>query len=336
MEEVFLQELHADATDEATWLALADWLEDDGQAQRAELLRLVRRLRALPLRDPTEVRKQMEARVVELLSGGVRPVVPEVVNSIGMRLALIPPGVFLMGSLEDEEERADDEGPQHEVEISRPFYMSIFPVTQAQWQAVMGHNPSFFCATGDGEGEVAGLDTRDFPVEQVSWEDATEFLKKLSALKAEREAGRTYRLPTEAQWEYACRGGVCSSSPFHYGDSLSSRQANFNGDYPYGGADKGPYLERTCKVGSYRPNAFALFDMHGNVWEWCSDWYVQDYYKISPRRDPSGPSNGSSRVFRGGCWGSNGRFCRAAFRYRDSPSYRDPGLGFRVAAVLSK
>ena len=135
----------------------------------------------------------------------------------------------------------------------------------------------------------------------------------------------------EAEWEYACRAGTTTA--FHYGGSLCSTQADFDGNHPHGGAARGPYLERTCKVGSYRPNAFGLFDMHGNVWEWCSDWFAADYYKVSPPRDPSGPSDGSSRVDRGGSWNSRGLHCRAALRLRSTPSYRSGSLGFRVAAV---
>jgi uncharacterized protein (TIGR02996 family) len=336
MEATFLQALHADPTDEATWLALADWLEEHGQEPRAELVRLMRRLRSLPLQEHSDERIPMQARVAELLNVGVRPVVPEVVNSIGMRLALIPPGAFLMGSPDDEEERWDDEGPRHEVEICKPFYLGIFPVTQGQWRAVMGSNPSYFSAMGKGKDYVAGLNTDDFPVEEVSWADVMGFLKKLAALKKEREEGREYHLPTEAQWEYACRGGACSSTPFHYGSSLSSTQANFCGNHPYGGASKGPHLMRTCKVGSYKPNAFGLYDMHGNVLEWCADWFAEDYYKASPRRDPIGPSGGSYRMFRGGAWNGSGYYCRSAFRGRNAPGYRNLDVGFRVAAVLSE
>jgi formylglycine-generating enzyme required for sulfatase activity len=164
----------------------------------------------------------------------------------------------------------------------------------------------------------------------------TEFLQKLAALKKEREAGRQYRLPTEAEWEYACRGGACSSTPFHHGKSLSSSQANFNGNYPYGGASKGPYLERTCQVGSYRTNAFGLLDVCSNVREWCQDWYAADYYKVSPRSAPSGPSEGSLRVIRGGSWRNLGRGCRSAHRARNSPGLRYNFVGFRVAAAPSE
>src|SRR5262249_15622705 len=148
--------------------------------------------------------------------------------------------------------------------------------------------------------EVEGLDTSEFPVESVSWEDAQDFLKKLSARPEERKAGREYRLPSEAQWEYACRGGASSSTAFHVGASLSSAQANFNGNDPYGDANTGPYLERPCAVGCYRPNAFGLYDVHGNVWEWCEDWFDEDYYAKSPPKNPSGPDDGSFRVLRGG------------------------------------
>jgi formylglycine-generating enzyme required for sulfatase activity len=129
------------------------------------------------------------------------------------------------------------------------------------------------------------------------------------------------------------RGGASSSTPFCFGRSLSSAQANFNGEYPYGGAEEGPNLGRTCPAGSYRPNAWGLFDLHGNVWEWCEDWYANGHYGNSPAQDPLGPSNGSFRVFRGGGWSNDGLYCRAASRYRDSPSSQDFYLGFRVAAV---
>jgi formylglycine-generating enzyme required for sulfatase activity len=257
-----------------------------------------------------------------------------VVNSIGMKFALIPAGAFLMGSPPEEKQRSKDE-EQHEVEITRPYYLGIFPVTQAQWQAVRGANPSSFCATGAGKDAVTGMSTEDFPVEQVSWEDAAEFLNGLAALKPEREAGRGYRLPSEAEWEHACRGGASEYQVFHYGNSLSSAQANFNGNYPYGAA-KSPYLERTSKVGSYEPNGFGLYDMHGNVWEWCADWYGNDYYKNSPRRDPAGPAGGSSRVLRGGSWDCFGQRCRSAWRNGSEPASRYEYLGFRVVLAASE
>jgi uncharacterized protein (TIGR02996 family) len=320
--EMLLEALHREPSDVTAWLALADALEEAGQADRAELTRLLRHRC-----------DQTEPRVQELLQGGVLPCVPERTNSIGMRFVLIPPGTFRMGSPEGEEGRGPWEGPVHEVEISRPFYLGVYPVTQAQWRAVMGNNPSHFCATGGGKKSVKGMSTADFPVESVSWVDVAVFLDRLSALEKVQKSGRKYRLPSEAEHEYACRGGASSYQVFHFGSSLSSAQANFDGNYPYGGADEGPYLERTCKVGSYPPNAFSLFDMHGNIWQWCADWFDGDYYARSPRRDPQGPSEGPYRVYRGGSWFNNGRCCRSAYRRRDVPADQGRDLGFRVVLM---
>jgi formylglycine-generating enzyme required for sulfatase activity len=251
------------------------------------------------------------------------PVRPKLLtNSIGLQLALIPAGTFLMGSPDSETERSEDEGPQHQVMLTKPFYLGIFPVTQQQYAAVMGVNPaSFHEANGGGP---------DHPVENVSWDDAVEFCMRLSELPEERRRGRTYHLPTEAEWEYSCRGGASFSSPFHYGASLSSPQANFNGNFPYGGAAKGPYLKKTSKVGSYKPNAFGLYDIHGNVWEWCQDWYGEKYYASGENQDPQGPKKGDSRVLRGGSWGRYARGCRAADRDWNAPAFRDSDVGFRV------
>jgi formylglycine-generating enzyme required for sulfatase activity len=200
----------------------------------------------------------------------------------------------------------------------------------------MGVNPSYFSETGGGRDRVKGQDTRRFPVEYVSWQDAVEFCRRLADLPEEKRAGHQYRLPTEAEWEYSCRGGASSVTPFYFetpSTSASSLQANFEGNYPYGGAPTGPYLKRTTTVGSYKPNAFGLYDMHGNVWEWCRDWYGE--YPGEKVSDPFGPAQGSSRVFRGGCWDSYGSFCRAALRSRNPPVYQISGLGFRLAGVPS-
>jgi formylglycine-generating enzyme required for sulfatase activity/outer membrane protein assembly factor BamB len=250
-------------------------------------------------------------------------------NSIGMKLALIPAGEFLMGSGDSEAGARDDERPRHRVRITRPFYLGVHEVTQDEYTRVMGSNPSFFAPTGPGQGKVAGLNTGRFPVEQVRWPDAVEFCRRLSELPEEKKAGRAYRLPTEAEWEYACRSGTATA--FAFGNSLSSRQANFNGLFPFGDAPRGPFLARTSEGGSYRPNAWGLYDMHGNVWEWCSDWFGKDYYKESPRDDPTGPARGSVRVIRGGEWYGDGRDCRSAFRYADLPTGIFYVLGLRVA-----
>ena len=293
----------------------------------------------------------------------------EITNSIGMKLVRIPAGKFKMGSPKEEQDAviADyeksegkkpsdllleayrSEGPQHEVEITKEFWLGIHEVTQKQFKAVMGYNPSFFSRDGSGQTgltysdiskpaggkEKVAANTSAFPVENVSWEEAQEFCKKLSALAQEKRRGLAYRLPTEAEWEYSCRGGAEKYQVFHFGNSLSSKQANFDGNDPYGGADKDTYLARTGKVGSYKPNRFGLKDMHGNVWEWCSDWYDIVYYGKSPLKDPPGPSEGASRVIRGGSWRSNGRYCRSAFRGRGTPTYRHNDVGLRVAVVPS-
>jgi formylglycine-generating enzyme required for sulfatase activity len=258
----------------------------------------------------------------------------EIENSIGMKLKLIPKGDFMMGSPKDEKDRSEDEGPQHRVWITKPFYMGVYTVTQKQYEKVMSENPSYFSASGGGKERVKGLDTDDFPVDSVSWHDAKKFCDKLSALPKEKKAGRVYRLPREAEWEYACRAGT--TTPFHYGKSLSSEQANFDGNYPYGGADKGPYLKRPSKVGSYKPNAWGLYDMHGNVWQWCQDWYKKDYYAESDKEDPKGPESGTARVLRGGSRYSNGWVCRAADRGRFVPGRRLDIVGFRVVCVAPR
>jgi formylglycine-generating enzyme required for sulfatase activity len=251
----------------------------------------------------------------------------EITNAIGMELVLIPAGTFQMGSPTDEKDRQENEGPRHEVRISKSFYLGKYAVTQAEYEKVMGTNPSYFSASGNGKDSVAGLDTSRFPVENVSWEDAQEFCRKLSA-----RDGRKYRLPTEAEWEYSCRAGT--TTPFHFGNALNGDRANCDGNSPYGTEAKGKILGRTCRVGSYRPNAFGLYDMHGNVWQWCQDWYGEKYYNESTNVDPEGPSTGGARVQRGGPWDFSARYCRAASRFWDPPSDRMGGFGFRVASRL--
>lgn len=233
-------------------------------------------------------------------------------NQYGIELAYIPPGEFMMGTDNDEA----NERPAHRVIISKAFYMGRYEVTQGQWLAVMGKNPSYF--KGD----------TNLPAEMVSWKDAQEFIARLNALND----NYIYRLPTEAEWEYACRAG--SATVFAFGDSLSSEQANFDGHFPFGGAAKGPYWERTAPVGRYQPNAYGLYDMHGNVWEWVQDWYSRDYYSQSPLTDPQGPPSGGQRVVRGGDWYAKAHSLRSSNRESFSPGDRLAGNGFRVLAVL--
>ncbi|MBM4096714.1 MAG: hypothetical protein FJ261_08050 [Planctomycetes bacterium] len=242
----------------------------------------------------------------------------EITNSIGMKLVRIPKGKFLMGSPETEAVRDTDE-TQHEVILTKDFYLGVFEVTQAEYEKVMGDNPSRFKGA-------------QLPVETVSWEDAFLFCLKLSEFPEERKAGHVYRLPAEAQWEYACRAGT--TTPFHFGKALNGAQANCNGIYPYGTTTKGPNLGKTSAVGSYPANAWGLHDMHGNVWEWCADWYGGVYLAGSVT-DPIGPATGSIRVYRGGSWRFDAVHCRSANRLRLDPSVRRNDLGFRVALSSS-
>jgi uncharacterized protein (TIGR02996 family) len=319
VEAALFQAIHDDPTDEAAYLALADWLEEQGRSERSELLRLQRELRWAP-----QGRREREARVQALLAGGAQPCVPTLTNSIGIRLALISPGFFWMGSPWREDGRQECEGPRHKVEITRPFYLGVFPVTQEQYQRVVGHNPSFFSAGGGAE-RVAGIDTRDFPVETVSWEDARVFCATL----ARSESGRIYRLPTEAEWEYACRADACNT-PFAFGEDITPALANVEGRYAER-AWKGPYsVGRPTPVGSYRPNAFGLYDMHGNVFEWCADWFSLTSYLTKEARDPQGPTRGTQRVVRGGSWNNPAYVSRSADRNRDEPEERYHNYGFRV------
>jgi formylglycine-generating enzyme required for sulfatase activity len=261
----------------------------------------------------------------------VPPLRRQFTNSIGMKLVRFPAGKFLMGSPRDESGRAANE-EQHEVEISRSFALGACEVTQEQYQKVTGNNPSYFSLSGAGRAQVAKLDTRPFPVERVSWHEAVAFCKQLSELPAEKAARRVYRLPTEAEWEYAGRGRAREYTPFALGRTLASTQANFGGSTAWG-PPPGPALKRTCPVGSYKPSAAGLYDVHGNVWEWCSDWYDGTYYARSPRKDPQGPPSGSSRVARGGAWFNPAQFLRSAYRGYATPATRGYGIGLRVVCV---
>jgi formylglycine-generating enzyme required for sulfatase activity len=237
----------------------------------------------------------------------------ELENGIGMKFRLIPPGEFLMGSPATEWDRNENE-LQHQVRLTMPYYLGIHEVTQGQYEQVMGTNPS-------------SLNGSLLPVEQVSWEDAQDFLRKLN--DRERGTRRIYRLPSEAEWEYACRAGT--TTVFHSGDRLDASQANFNGNHPYGGGAKGELRERTMLAGSFQPNAFGLFDMHGNVGEWCQDWSGNDYYRTSPTDNPVNEQQQHIfRTLRGGSWFHRGSDCRAAKRFVSDPGTRSLLTGFRI------
>jgi len=198
------------------------------------------------------------------------------------------------------------------VTLSRGFWLGSHPVTQSQWQAVMDGNPSSFRGP-------------DRPVEQVSWEECQEFCRRLGARDAQH-----YRLPTEAEWEYACRAGTTTA--FAFGETLSSDQANFDANFSYEGSRTGLYREQTTPVDFFPANRWGLSDMHGNVWEWCSDWYGE--YPAGPVRDPHGPETGHVMVVRGGSWSCPPRYCRSAFRFWFAPGYKSRYLGFRVILRL--
>jgi uncharacterized protein (TIGR02996 family) len=304
--------------DPAPRLILADWLDEHGWADEAELMRLhVALLGTCCEADNHPERVRQQARIVELLAAGVRPCLPRqtiaLAKGVAMTFAWIAPGTFLMGSPMEEPERWENE-TLHEVTLTQGFYLGIHAVTQAQWQALMGNNPSQFKG-------------KNRPVEGVSWEDCQAFCTKLS----ERE-GKRYGLSSEAEWEYACRAGT--TTPFHFGETISTDQANYDGNYPYNKGTKGEYRERTMSVDSFPPNAWGLFGMHGNVWEWCQDEYR--YYEdinIEGILDTKNRDE-AARVLRGGSWGGDAGFCRAASRYRLAPGYRNYNFGFRVAFRL--
>jgi formylglycine-generating enzyme required for sulfatase activity/serine/threonine protein kinase len=244
--------------------------------------------------------------------------------SAGIKLVLIHPGAYLRGSHAGEMLRGSDEGPQRRIVITRPFYLGVVPIMQQQYEQVIGENPSHFTRNAGG----SPLN----PVEQISWNEAVAFCQRLSNLSVEKNAGQRYRLPTEAEWEYACRAGATLA--FNGGETLSSTQANFDGGRPHGPAKPGPYLQRTSKVGSYPANAWGLHDMHGNVWEWCQDWYEENYYADSPEPDPRGPSHGTLRVLRGGSWNNSGHLCRSARRNKYAPDFKSDTIGFRIVLTV--
>lgn len=242
----------------------------------------------------------------------------------GIAFRLLPAGSYTRGSSKSEQEQAmahgssssfvDREHPQHTVTISKPFYCGQFPVTQGQWRQVMGSNPSRFKKAGS-----------DAPVESVSWENCQTFLRKLCELEGVPQG--TYRILTEAQWEYACRAGT--QTPFYFGDQLDSTMANINGNHPYGGASKGPNRRTTTPVGQFKPNAFGLYDMHGNVCEWVQDVYMD--YGAGSVTEESVPepldTHQVSRVSRGGSCSSSAMACRSASRGRDLQEFPDGSLG---------
>lgn len=296
--------------------------------------------------DP-EVRRRASELILAILPTNRKS------DAVGLVLVRIEAGRFAMGSPPSERNRRPDES-LHDVRIREPFYMGIHEITQEQFQKVMGVTPSWFADSGPGKESVRGIDPSRLPVERVTWFDALEFCNRLSkrdgfpefyklaAAKREENAivgarveirgGNGYRLPTEAEWEYACRAN--SASPYHFARTPTGRDGNFRSSLVAGGYGSLPAwqaLNRTTTVGAYPANDFGLFDMHGNVGEWCWDLYDKDYYTNSPGADPVGPGTGIHRVVRGGSWLVTEGSCRSASRFMLIPSQRDYSVGFRVA-----
>jgi formylglycine-generating enzyme required for sulfatase activity len=290
----------------------------DQETRRTELKSFSFEVITLDNRGNTIDRRQSQARFLEENLG-----IDVQGNDILLDMVEIPGGTFTMGSPKTEERREDTEGPQHQVTIT-PFFMGRCEVTQRQYEAIMGNNPSNFKDNGANR-----------PVEQVSWNDAVEFCRRLS-----QRTGKTYRLPSEAEWEYACRAGT--TTPFHFGETITSNLANFNGEISYALAPKGKFRQETTPVGTlvgtFPPNAFGLYDMHGNVWEWCQDdWH--DNYQGAPSDGkpwliPENQNKNTIKLLRGGSWNYYPEFCRCATRFNLNPDfiyYLDFGL--RVVLV---
>ena len=239
--------------------------------------------------------EKLPASVLIQLPASVLIQLPPRKNSIGMEFKLLPGGTFTMG----------EGGEAHKVTLTKPFGLGVYEVTQQQYEKVMGKNPSKFKAPQN-------------PVEQVIWNDAVEFCRKLSDLPSEKSRGYVYRLPTEAEWEYACRAGT--TTKYSFGDSKSEL-----GGYAWYDENSGG---RTHPVGEKKPNGWGLYDMHGNVWEWCQDWH--DDYPSGSATDPTGAASGSLRVSRGGSWFNSSGLCRSAIRGWSTPDDRFNSLGFRV------
>jgi eukaryotic-like serine/threonine-protein kinase len=268
----------------------------------------------------TSVKLDRQGIVIDKPVGSAEIFTESLGKDVGLKMVKIPAGKFLMGSPATEKDRQNDESPQHQVSVSE-FYLGQTLVTQAQWLAIMGNNPAY--AQGNDK----------LPVEKVSWLDAMNFCRKLS-----QKTGKTYRLPSEAEWEYACRAG--STTPFAFGETITPAVVNYDGESSDGKAAKGKYKHKTTPVGSFPLNLFGLSDLHGNLWEWCLDEWVDSYKGAlndgSARGDIHSRDGKKRRLLRGGTWGYDASYCRSANRENIAASYRNGLIGFRVVCVLSR
>ena len=249
-------------------------------------------------------------------------------NGIELEMVLIPGGSFIMGSQEEEEGSSDNERPQHQVTI-KPFCFGKYPITQAQWQAVAALPP----VKQELKPNPSRFKGANRPIECVSWHDAVEFCNRLS-----NHTQRPYRLPSEAEWEYACRAGT--TTPFHFGETITTDLANYNGNYTYGNGVKGSHRKETTEVGSFKiANQFGLYDMHGNVWEWCQDDWLDNYANAPKDGSAWTSQSGNTKVLRGGSWFSNPHYCRSASRnyyYWVERGNLNLAFGFRVVCVVGR
>jgi len=263
----------------------------------------------------TTITVNSKGEIISSRLGKAKVMTENLGNGVSLEMVKIPAGRFIMGSPDTEAQRFDNESPQHYVDVPE-FFMGKYPVTQAQWQAVMGNNPSHFQGANR-------------PVEKVNWYDAVDFCRKLSQM-----TGKKYGLPSESQWEYACRAGT--KTPFYFGKTITSELVNYDGDFSYGNVPKGIDRLQTTDVGDFPPNGFGLYDMHGNVWEWCRDIRHKNYHG-SPTDGSAWETGGDSgiRMLRGGCWYNYSWNCRSARRYYFNADVGYIDGGFRIVSSVA-
>jgi uncharacterized protein (TIGR02996 family) len=302
--DTLLAALARQPEDDLGWLALADALDEQGETTKADMTRQQQTLR----RDPKN--HAARERMLELWQAGDVAVLPRLEGPAGLTLVLVPPGRFAMGAQDRDSWQDNDEQPRHWVQLTRGYYLGTTPVTRGQWRAIMG--------------APRGVEqSDDHPVESINWREANRFCERLGL-----ELGRRCRLPTEAEWEYACRAGTTTLYPT--GDSRADLEAigwcSYSGLWDAAGG--------TRAVGTLRPNPFGIYDMNGNVWEWCADLYDESYYMSSPEKDPGGPIRGRQHVVRGGSWRGGPWFCRSSERRALAPTAREINIGFRVVVEV--